>query len=163
MNTLHCGDSLNKGAVKMPQRLRKFGGSDTNESNEELVDLDVSEITNWIDNSELHPVVVEYGILNMIKRPSEAQNDRIQEILEEAAEDNSLGFWIDEINHILGHKQGWLDDSCRREYELRKMELSSDALKFQRFLDKNNSTDLFRFVQFYLEERSKSKNGKCTA
>ncbi|MBD1877234.1 hypothetical protein H6F75_27510 [Nodosilinea sp. FACHB-131] len=147
----------------MSQRLRKFGGSDTNESNEEFADLDISEITRWIDNSELHPVAVEYGLLNMLKRPSEAQNDRIQEILEEATEDNALGFWIDEINHILGHRQGWLDDSCRRDYELRKMELSSDALRFKRLLEKNNSADLLRFVQFYLEDHSNDKSRKCTA
>ena len=154
MNILHCGDALIKGAVKMPQHLRKSERDRSNTSNEDLSDLDISELTGWINNTNLDPVAIEYGLLNMLKQPSEAQSDRIQEILDEAAEDNALGFWVNEINHILGHRQGWLDDSCRKDYERSKAELSKDAYEFQKLLENRNTKEVIQFIQVYLEEHA---------
>lgn len=145
----------------MPQHLREFDESSENVSKEDIADMDVSEITSWIDSSELHPVAIEYGLLNMLEQPSDAQNDRIQEILDEAAEDNVLGFWVSEVNHILGHRQGWLDDTCRKDYERKKMDLSIDALRFKGLLERNNLAEIFQFFKSYLEEKLNAKDGDC--
>jgi hypothetical protein len=143
----------------MPQHLREF---DESSANEDIADVDVSEITSWIDSSELHPVAIEYGLLNMLDRPSDAQNDRIQEILDEAVDDSVLSFWVHEVNHILGHLQGRLDDEHRRDYERKKMDLNIDALQFKGLIKRSDLGEIYRFTKSYLEKKVGNANGNST-
>lgn len=145
----------------MIQSFGKPDGVSANEASEESTDLDVSDLRDWIDSADFDPMVIEYGLLNMLSRPSEAQQDRIQYILDEAAnDDNALGFWITEMNHILGHKQGYLDDDFRKSYECCRMELSKETEKFQRLIDKRDTQATMRFIESYLSKYSKGKNSE---
>jgi N-acyl-D-aspartate/D-glutamate deacylase len=60
---------------------------------------------------------VEYGELASKKQPSESDLDRMEEILTLAIHDGILNFWIDEIDHCLGHRLGLLEAEDQAHYE----------------------------------------------
>jgi hypothetical protein len=109
----------------MNQRVRKPAKGITGESSDELGDL----IIKSIDDTKILPLVVEYGELNLIKTRTEKEDDRLQEILDEACENGELSFWIFELNHILGHFQNQLS------YEYRRADDKSKEILRDKFLD----------------------------
>lgn len=59
---------------------------------------------------EYRPKLDEYYRLECQATLTEAEADRVQTILEEAQEDPMLDFLIDEVDHILGHELGLIDE-----------------------------------------------------
>jgi hypothetical protein len=55
-------------------------------------------------------IVLEYGELAIRQDLSEREADRIEEILALANEKPALSFWIDEVDHCLGHRLGLLGE-----------------------------------------------------
>lgn len=70
-----------------------------------------------ISSQETIVIAVEYGTLASLKRPSEAELDRIEEILTLAMSNGLLNLWIDEIDHCLGHRLGLLEPEAQGRYE----------------------------------------------
>ena len=66
---------------------------------------------------EIMQIAQEYGRLAAIRNPSEAEADRLGEILEMASQDCLLSFWIEEADHLLGHDLGLLDEHDRESYQ----------------------------------------------
>jgi hypothetical protein len=61
-------------------------------------------------------IVYEYYNLALLSEVSEAESIRINEILDLATKDNLINFWLSEIDHLLGHRLGLLDDPNRKSY-----------------------------------------------
>lgn len=55
-------------------------------------------------------IVLEYGELAARQKLSDHEADRMEEILTLANDDSALSFWIDEVDHCLGHRLGLLDE-----------------------------------------------------
>ncbi|MBD1848279.1 hypothetical protein H6F89_34015 [Cyanobacteria bacterium FACHB-63] len=65
----------------------------------------------FIQASQTHRAVLkEYYKLGCLSTLTEAEEDRLQEILEEAQKDSMLDALIDEVDHILGHELGLIDE-----------------------------------------------------
>lgn len=65
---------------------------------------------------EVMQLALEYANLAALPVPSEQQADRLGEILEQAANNQILGFWVTEIDHMLGHHLGLLNEDARESY-----------------------------------------------
>ncbi len=59
----------------------------------------------------------EYAKLASLLTLSEQQEIRLQEILALAVEDEVLNFWITEIDHIISHKLGVLNNDSIQDYQ----------------------------------------------
>lgn len=59
---------------------------------------------------------LEYARLAALPHPTEAEKNQLGQILEQAVEDEIISFWIAEIDHLLGHHLGLLDESARETY-----------------------------------------------
>lgn len=66
---------------------------------------------------EIMQIAQEYGRLAAIRNPSDAEANRLGEILEMASQDSVLSFWIEEADHLLGHDLGLLDEDDRESYQ----------------------------------------------
>lgn len=68
-------------------------------------------MNSFIQKSKKHLTVLqEYYKLGCQKTLSKTDEDRLQEILEEAQKDPLLDFLIDEVDHVLGHELGLIDE-----------------------------------------------------
>jgi hypothetical protein len=76
---------------------------------------------------EIMQIVLEYGKLATLINPSEAEADRLADILADACENDVLSFWLAEVDHCLGHHLGLLDEDDREDY------LDQQALLRERF------------------------------
>lgn len=65
------------------------------------------------------PVLEEYYKLECRQTLTEEEEDRVQEILEEAQSNPVLDFLIDEVDHILGHELGLIDEKFIRQQQQR--------------------------------------------
>jgi hypothetical protein len=65
---------------------------------------------------EVMQLALEYANLAALPIPLEQQADRLGEILEQAMDNRVLSFWITEIDHMLGHHLGLLDEDARESY-----------------------------------------------
>jgi hypothetical protein len=65
----------------------------------------------------LMEVVVEYARLNGSTRLDMEDQDLLDRILEAAQENELLDFWLSEVDHILSHQQGDLDEDAREFYK----------------------------------------------
>lgn len=101
-------------------------------------------------------VLHEYGVLALKPSLSDAEADRLAEILESAQLDPCLGFLLEEIDHAVGHLLGLIDTEaiadcqtrawdtlaphipCAREFEdlIARAESSSPKLLARREIDK---------------------------
>ena len=59
---------------------------------------------------------LEYGHLSKKIDPSPEEEGRLIKILEEAQGNALLLFWIEEVDHILGHTEGDLEFEQRQDY-----------------------------------------------
>lgn len=66
---------------------------------------------------EILKLVLEYAKLAAIPHPLEQEANRIEEILAVANHINVLGFWIAEVDHLLGHHLDLLDEDNRESYQ----------------------------------------------
>lgn len=72
-------------------------------------------------SEEQRKVVEDYYRLALLENLSEDEQERMVEILENAQIDTLIEFWINEIDHIVGHKLNLIDDKmCRNEQALVK-------------------------------------------
>lgn len=60
-------------------------------------------------NGYLENIISEYCQLSVLKAMTDAQADRMTEILEKAETDSLLSFLIDEADHIIGHELDLID------------------------------------------------------
>jgi hypothetical protein len=81
----------------------------------ESSDLEENSLINPISQSTLE-IIFEYYKIASLDDLKENESKRINEILEQATRDNLLDFWISEIDHLLGHRLGLLDDMRRKSY-----------------------------------------------
>jgi hypothetical protein len=92
---------------------------EANQVSEKLIskssDLEVNLPINPIPQSTLE-IIREYYKIASLYDLKENESKRINEILEQATRDNLLDFWISEIDHLLGHRLGLLDDMKRKSY-----------------------------------------------
>lgn len=112
----------------MPKRIYGLKKS-KNESVEEKEETDLCFFLKSIDDPKVSSLIDEYCRLSQKSGCSELDDDRLQEILDQACEDRYLNFWLLEANHILGHRQNCLDDECRDSYDESKSVLRKE---FQR-------------------------------
>lgn len=61
-------------------------------------------------------IVREYAKLSVLDRLTEQEAERLGEILETSTSDGILGFWIDEVDHFVGHYLKLLDEKSRNSY-----------------------------------------------
>jgi hypothetical protein len=128
-----------------------------------------------ISASSTIKTALEYSELASLPELSEAQADRMEFILIEASNDPALSFWVNEIDHCLGHQLGiadreidlhqysllqkklgmlldastvsWEDGKMPSEDELRCFLKNSDALNLSPNVD---DTDVCREVSQYI-------------
>jgi hypothetical protein len=62
-------------------------------------------------------VVVEYARLNRSTQLDLEEQELLDRILEAAQENELLDFWLSEVDHILSHQQGDLDEDAREFYK----------------------------------------------
>ncbi len=60
--------------------------------------------------------VLEYGRLSQLVEPLEEEEQKVDKILEAAIDDALLNFWIEQVDHILGHYYGLLTEDARESY-----------------------------------------------
>jgi hypothetical protein len=65
---------------------------------------------------EIMTLVLEYARLSALPSRSEQEDDHVEYILEVANSNKILDFWIVEVDHILGHYLGLLDEDDRESY-----------------------------------------------
>lgn len=66
--------------------------------------------------SEIMSLVLEYAKLASLPRLSELEESRFEEILTVAEDNEIVHFWLTEIDHVLGHYLGLLDEDDRESY-----------------------------------------------
>lgn len=71
-------------------------------------------------DAQIYETLLEYGRLSTLSELSEREADRLAEILEQANHDRFLDFWIVEIDHIVGHYLGELEETERQSYKNQK-------------------------------------------
>jgi hypothetical protein len=70
------------------------------------------------DSSEIAiELAKEYAKLVVLPKRKEEEEDRIDEILELANHSDILSFWIIEVDHLVGHSLGLLDEDDRESYK----------------------------------------------
>jgi hypothetical protein len=62
-------------------------------------------------------VVVEYARLNRSTQLDLEEQELLDQILEAAQANELLDFWLSEVDHILSHQQGDLDEDAREFYK----------------------------------------------
>jgi len=62
-------------------------------------------------------IAVLYAQLAALPNRSEEENDNIEKILDAANDNQLLSFWTIEIDHILAHSLGLLDEDDRESYQ----------------------------------------------
>ncbi|MBD2078446.1 peptidoglycan-binding domain-containing protein [Leptolyngbya sp. FACHB-17] len=78
-------------------------------------------------------VLQEYYKLECQRTLSDPEIDRVQEILEQAQKDPLLDFLIDEIDHILGHEFGLIDEQFIQQQQ-QKLESVIDSAWMEHLL-----------------------------
>jgi hypothetical protein len=66
---------------------------------------------------EMKQIILEYAKLAALHNPSEQEADKLERILDLALDNELLSFWIVEIDHLLGHQLGLLDEEHREHYK----------------------------------------------
>lgn len=100
-------------------------------------------------------MAIDYGQLISLPELTEAQGDRLQEILDYACHDGALSFWISEIDHIVGHQMGLLNPDCRKDYENKKALLKE---YFMELLERSSSGKSPEDIRSFLTRYSKSRS-----
>jgi hypothetical protein len=100
-------------------------------------------------------MAIDYGQLISLPELTEAQEDRLQEILDYACDDGALSFWISEIDHIVGHQMGLLNPDCRKDYENKKALLKE---YFMELLESSSSGKSPEAIRSFLTSYSKSRS-----
>lgn len=82
--------------------------------------LDITEQTggDFLSRSspEIMEVAVEYTRLAVLQHRSEDENNCLEKILKAANDSEILNFWIVEVDHIIAHHLGLLDEDDRESY-----------------------------------------------
>jgi hypothetical protein len=93
--------------------------SEVKQASEKLIfeskTFDKSLMTDQISRTTLE-IIYEYYELALLSELNEAESIIINEILDLATKDNLINFWLSEIDHLLGHRLGLLDDPNRKSY-----------------------------------------------
>ena len=79
-------------------------------------------------------VLEEYYRLECRRTRRETEIDRVQEILQEAQDDPVLDFLLDEVDHILGHELGLIDEKFIQQQQ-QKLKSSIDSQWLDHLLD----------------------------
>lgn len=106
--------------------MKVFNSDERKSNSSKFSDLHRLEI--WIMNqirknivSDSSEVAVElakeYARLVVLSKRQEEEEDRIDEILQLANHSEILSFWIIEIDHLVGHYLGLLDEDDRESYK----------------------------------------------
>ncbi|HEY9659373.1 MAG TPA: hypothetical protein V6C65_13030 [Allocoleopsis sp.] len=82
--------------------------SESNTANLDLLEQSTLEVMQF---------ALAYATLAASPSRSIEQEDRLAEMLELSCESEILNFWIDEVDHILAHEQGLLDEDDRESYK----------------------------------------------
>ncbi|WOD37340.1 hypothetical protein [Nodosilinea sp. E11] len=100
-------------------------------------------------------MAIDYGQLISLPELTEAQEDRLQEILDHACNDGALSFWISEIDHVIGHQMGLLNPDCRKDYENKKALLKE---YFTELMESSSSGKSPEEIRSFLMRYSKSRS-----
>jgi hypothetical protein len=100
-------------------------------------------------------MAIDYGQLISLPELTEAQEDRLQEILDYACDDGALSFWISEIDHIIGHQMGLLNPDCREDYDNKKALLKE---YFMELLESSSSGKSPEEIRSFLTRYSKNRS-----
>jgi hypothetical protein len=82
-----------------------------------LSSIDLDSDISVASSPRLMDVVVEYARLNGSTQLTIEDQDLLDRILEAAQENELLDFWLSEVDHILSHQQGDLDEDAREFYK----------------------------------------------
>lgn len=82
-------------------------------------------------------LVLEYAELAIQPSLTDAEADRLGEILETAAENPTLNFWITELEHLISHRLSLLNEDDRESYKdqeamMREYGVSNDSVSCPR-------------------------------
>lgn len=139
--------------VIMPKQSQKIGKI-KDDTADELEETDLSSLLASVNDSRIRGLVKEYWELNLKAGCTDADDDRLEEILVEAEEDSLLNFWFLEINHILGHKQRCLNEECRKSYDESKVILLQELELLKQNLDSEKCCDVEQGLRQYLSSRA---------
>jgi hypothetical protein len=78
----------------------------------------VDQSTHLLDQAaHYQPLVLEYCQLALRPTLSDAEQDRMADILHQATEDAVLGFWLEEADHLVAHHLGLIDSNLIKEQQ----------------------------------------------
>lgn len=99
-----------------------------------------------LEQAPTKEIVREYTRLAALPSLSDAEADRLSQILDLAQEDRVLDFWISEIDHFLDHELGLWDPEYDRDQQFKLKEYLAVAV---------NPIPAQEFLQFYEELRQR--------
>lgn len=87
-------------------------------------------------------LVLEYAKLATQASLTDTEADRLDEILEMATENPTLNFWMTELEHLISHRLGLLNEDDRESYKdqqamMREYGVQNDSVMYPRL---NNET-----------------------
>lgn len=104
---------------------------------------------------QVREMAINYGLLISLPELTEAEGDRLQEILDFACENGALTFWIHELDHIIGHQTGLLNPDCRKDYDNKKAwlrEYFMEGLDYE--FEHKSPAEVRDFLERYVAKRN---------
>ena len=123
--------------------------------------MPIKLLTSILDatTDEVSELAIEYGELISLPQLTDAQGERLQEILDCACDNGALSFWISELDHVIGHEIGLLNPDCRRDYDNKKALFKEYFMEFLvRGAADKRPGEIREFLERYSAERENSQS-----
>ncbi len=83
---------------------------------------------------ESKKIIQEYFQLALLQQLSQSQAQRMSEIMEMVQSSEVLGFWLNEADHIIGHKLNLIDENeCKNQQARLREYLDAKYLEVKQF------------------------------
>jgi len=153
MSSLYCDVLSIQGAV-MPKLNGNYRQC-KDDASEELEETEFSSCLDSIGEPETSKRLSEYCGLIQKSNRTEEEDDRLQEILDQALLDNSLSFWLLVADSILSSRQGYLNKSCLKSYRAASEVLNQEFLNIRKAIELEDASSLSDKMKLYLTHRGK--------
>lgn len=154
MSSLYCDVLSFQGAV-MPKLNGNYRQC-KDEASEELEETELGSRLDSIGDPEIRKTIIEYCFLHQKSNCTEEEDDRFQEILDQALLDNQLNFWLLVADSILSNRQGYLNKSCLKSYRVAREVLNQEFLNIRKAIETEDASSLSEKMRLYLTRRGKS-------
>jgi hypothetical protein len=89
---------------------------------------------------ESKKIIQEYFQLALLQQLSQAQAQRMSEIMEMIQSSEVLCFWVNEADHLIGHKLNLIDENeCKNQQARLREYLDAQYLEVKQFTSKKYS------------------------